>query len=183
MTLRELIETRQSDRKYDSERPVPRDVVERILEMARLAPSGTNSQPWYFVVVDEPELRDQVASAVSSTILGGMNKFAYSAPVLILLVEERGNLEGITGSFLLNKHLPAYDLGIVAGFITLAATEEGLGSCIMGWTNEKKLRKILGIPKNKSIPLVISLGYSLQETRVKKRKPIEGIRSYNRYKD
>ena len=183
MTLKELVEARQSDRKYDPDRPVPREVVERILEMARLAPSGTNSQPWHFVIVDEPELRDQVASAVASTVLGGMNKFAYAAPVLIVMVEEPGNFEGKAGSFLLNKHLAAYDLGIAASYITLAATEEGLGSCIMGWVNESKLRNILGVPKSKHIPLVISLGYSLQEKRNKKRKPIEEIRSYNSYKE
>lgn len=183
MILKELVKTRQSDRKYDPNRPVSREVIERILDLARLAPSGTNSQPWYFVVVDQPSLRDQVASAVSSTVLGGMNKFAYAAPVLIVLVEEPGNFEGKAGSFLLNKHLPAYDLGIVASYITLAATEEGLGSCIMGWVNENKIRKILGVPKSKHIPMVISLGYSLQETRNKKRKPLEEIRSYNSYKE
>lgn len=182
MNLKELVEARQSDRKYDPDRPVPREVIERILEIARLAPSGTNSQPWHFIVVDKPELRDQVASAVTSTVLGGMNKFAYTAPVLIVLVEEPGNLEGRAGSFLLNKHLPSYDLGIVASYITLAATSEGLGSCIIGWTDEKKLQKILGVPKSKNTPLVISLGYSLQEKRNKKRKPMEEIRSYNSYK-
>ncbi|MBR8712647.1 nitroreductase family protein [Porphyromonas levii] len=183
MTLKELVEARQSDRKYDPSRTIEREVIERILECARLAPSGTNSQPWHFVVVDEPELRDKVASAVSSTLLGGMNKFAYSAPVLIVMVEEPANVEGKAGSILLRRHLPAYDLGIAASYITLAATEEGLGSCIMGWLNQRKLRNILGVPKRKNIPLVIALGYSLQEKRDKKRKPIEEIRSYNSYKE
>lgn len=182
MSFRELAETRQSDRKYDS-RPIAREVIERILETARLAPSATNSQPWRFVVVDEPQLIRQVAEALTSSLLGSMNRFAASAPVLIVLVEEPGNIAGRAGSVLLRNHLPAYDLGIVSSYITLAATEEGLGSCIMGWVNQSKLRKVLGISKSKSVPLVIALGYSLQERREKKRKPMVQIRSYNSYKD
>ncbi|MDO5017259.1 MAG: nitroreductase family protein [Porphyromonas sp.] len=183
MSFRELAEQRQSDRRYDESRPVPREVIDRILDTARLAPSATNSQPWRIVVVDEPQLRDQVAATLTSPLVGSMNKFAVGVPVLLVLVEEPGNIAGKAGNLLLNKHLPAYDLGILSAYITLAAREEGLGSCIMGWVNQKQLRKVLGLPKHKNVPLVISLGYSLQPTRSKKRKSLEEIRSFNSYKE
>lgn len=181
MSLQELATLRQSDRKYDPTKPVSRETIERILQVARLAPSATNSQPWHFVVVDEPSLRDQVAGALTSTFTGSMNKFATTAPVLLVLVEEPANTTGKVGSLLLNKHLPAYDIGIVASYITLAAQEEGLGSCIIGWVDEKRVRKILSIPRSKKVPLVISLGYTTEMRREKKRKPLSELISYNKY--
>lgn len=181
MSLQDLAATRQSDRKYDENRPVPREVIERILEVARLAPSATNSQPWHFIVVDDPTTRAEVAATLTTPLVPGMNKFAATAPVLLVLVEESPNAAGKAGSLLLNKHLPAYDIGIVASYITLAARDEGLGSCIMGWVNERKLRKVLGVSRGKKLPLVISLGYSVQELRAKKRKPLSELLSYNKY--
>ena len=97
MDIYEIINHRQSDRQYDPERPVEPEKIRRILEAARIAPSACNAQPWHFIVVDEPELRNQVADAVASRILG-MNHFTKQAPVHILVVEERPNFtSGIGG--------------------------------------------------------------------------------------
>ena len=85
MDIYEIINHRQSDRQYDPERPVEPEKIRRILEAARIAPSACNAQPWHFIVVDEPELRNQVADAVASRILG-MNHFTKQAPVHILVV-------------------------------------------------------------------------------------------------
>lgn len=182
MSFIELANNRQSHRKYDPNRPVPRELIEQILDIARIAPSATNSQPWHFIVVDEPELKSKVAKALTSVVTGSMNKFAASAPVLIVVVEEPANPIGKMGNLLLSKHLPAYDLGIVASYIALAATEAGLGSCIMGWVDEPKVRGLLGISGKKRVPLVISLGYSLEKQKSKKRKALSEILSYNKYK-
>ena len=86
MDIYEIINHRQSDRQYDPERPVEPEKIRCILEAARIAPSACNAQPWHFIVVDEPELRNQVADAVASRILG-MNHFTKQAPVHILVVE------------------------------------------------------------------------------------------------
>lgn len=182
MTFKELATQRQSNRKYDQNKPLPREVIERILEVARLAPSATNSQPWHFILVDDPETLSEVAKTLTSPLTGSMNKFAATAPALLVLVEEPANISGKAGSILLNKHLPAYDIGIISSYIALAAQEEGVGSCIMGWVDEKKLRKILGVPRGKKLPLVIALGYSIEEQRTKKRKPLSELLSYNKYK-
>ncbi|MDN4754302.1 nitroreductase family protein [Porphyromonadaceae bacterium W3.11] len=181
MNFYELINHRQSDRKYDSSRPIPRDVIDRIINAARLAPSATNSQPWHFIVVDEPELKSKVASALTSTLTGNMNKFATEASALIVILEEPANAMGKMGNLILKKHFPHIDLGIAASHIVLAAAEEGIGSCIIGWVNEKKVRELLDIPNKKAVPLVISLGYSLEEPKQKKRKALGEISSYNGY--
>jgi nitroreductase len=178
-TFLELVQNRQSDRAY-LDKPVENEKLERILEAARLAPSACNSQPWKFIVVTDPEKRMQVADATASKILS-MNHFTKQAPVQLVLVEENANLTSTVGGWATNKHYPHIDLGIVAAHISLAAADEGLGSCIIGWCDEKKVKKALEVPKSKRVMLVILLGYSNQPLREKKRKTKEEIVSYDKY--
>ena len=182
MDIYEIINHRQSDRQYDPERPVEPEKIRRILEAARIAPSACNAQRWHFIVVDEPELRNQVADAVASRILG-MNHFTKQAPVHILVVEERPNFTSGIGGLIKDKQFPLLDIGIAAAHITLAATAEGLGSCILGWFDEKAIKKLLDIPSSKRVILDILIGYSNQEHLPKKRKPIDSIVTYNQYKN
>ena len=63
----------------------------------------------------------------------------------------------------------------------LQAAAEGLGTCMLGWFNEPKVKKLLNIPKSKRVPLIITLGYPASETREKRRKDIDDIVSYNTY--
>ena len=164
----ELVQHRQSDRAY-LDKPVETDKLNRILEAARLAPSACNSQPWKFIVVTDPEKRLQVAEATVSKLLS-MNHFTVQAPVQLIVIEDSANFSSSVGGWATNKHYPHIDLGIAAAHISLAAADEGLGSCIIGWCNEKRIRKALDIPKNKRVMLVILLGYSAQPLREKKRK-------------
>lgn len=176
MNLYELIQKRQSDRKYDS-RPVNRDMVIKCLEAARLAPSACNSQPWKFVVVDEPELLKEMASAAAGM---GMNKFAAQAPVIVAVVLEKMNFTASIGSVIKDKEYSLLDVGIAVEHFCLQATELGLGTCILGWFDEKKVKKLLGIG-NRRVPLLITLGYAAGEHRQKSRKSLEEISSWNKY--
>jgi nitroreductase len=178
-TFLELVQNRQSDRVF-LDKSVEKEKIERILEAARLAPSACNSQPWKFVVVTNPEKRTLVADATASKVLS-MNHFTKQAPVQLVLIEEDSNFTSSVGGILKNKHYPHIDLGIAASHISLAATDEGLGSCIVGWCNEKKVRKALDIPRNKRVLLVIFLGYSNQTLRTKNRKTMEEIASWEKY--
>lgn len=180
MNLLDLIKSRQSDREFDTARPVEADKLTRILEAGRLAPSACNAQPWKFIVVNDPELKNKVADCTSNRVLG-MNHFTKQAPVHILIVEERANLTSSIGSLVKKKEFPQIDIGIAAAHICLAAKAEGLGSCIIGWFNEKKLRPLLGIPSSKRILLDILIGYSTQPLREKQRKTAEEVISYNKY--
>lgn len=178
MDFLELVNARQSDRAYDKSRPVEREKLERILEAARLSPSACNAQPWKFVVVDDPELSVKVGKATAGL---GMNKFAKDAPVHILIVEESMNITSMLGSKIKDKYFPLVDIGIAAAHISLAAESEGLGSCILGWFDEKGIKKLLGIPEKKRLLLDITIGYSMKPKRPKSRKPKEKVISYNKY--
>jgi len=174
------IQKRYSLRKYASD-PVEKDKVERCLEAARLAPSACNAQPWTFVVVDQPELKEQVAQTARASTLG-MNKFAAEAPVIIAIVMEPANITSTLGSKIKRKHYPLIDIGIAAEHFCLQAVEEGLGTCMIGWLNEKKAKKLLGVPASKRIPLLISLGYPQEpKDKTKQRKPFDKVVRYNTY--
>ncbi|KGN75138.1 nitroreductase [Porphyromonas macacae] len=169
-----LVTSRQSDRKFDSERAIDRSVLLKIIEAARLAPSATNSQPWSFILVTDAETRQKVASRCGTTLVP-INHFARQAPAQIVVVEERSNWTSRIGNKLQGERFSDYDLGITTAHIVLAAEAAGLGSCILGLFREKKLRQELGIPDSKRIALVILLGYSKDPKRLKKRKPIDSI--------
>ncbi len=179
MSFLDLVKKRQSDRAF-LDKPVETDKLDRIIEAARLAPSACNGQPWKLIVVTDPEKRHKIADAATSKMLS-MNHFSKQAPVQIVLIEENSNFTSTVGGWMKNKHYPHLDLGIVASHICLAAADEGLGSCMLGWCDEKKVRKVLEIPSNKRVMLVILLGYSNQPLRDKNRKTTEEIVSENKY--
>lgn len=181
MDFLELVSSRQSVRAFDPDRAVEKEKLDRIIEIARLAPSACNAQPWSFVLVDDPELKNKIADATSSRVLG-MNHFTKQAPIHLLLVEEKVNLSSGIGGWIKKKDYAQLDLGIVAAHIVLAAQEEGLGSCIVGWFDEDKVRDLLHIPTSKRVWLDIVIGYSTQPLRKKSRKPVDKILSRNSYK-
>ena len=179
MDFNSLVSSRQSDRGYLN-KPVEKAKLLNILECARLAPSACNAQPWHIIVVDDPSRRDQIADATSEKILG-MNHFTKQAPVHIVLVEEPANFTSSFGSWIKRKHYPLIDIGIISEHICLAAAAEGLGSCMIGWFDEAKVKKICRVPDSKRVQLIITIGYSAVKTRTKIRMPLDKIVSYNGY--
>lgn len=181
MNFIELVKKRQSVRSY-SDKAVSREKLERCIEAARLAPSACNAQPWKFIVVDEPELRKQVATETYNDI-APFNKFALQAPAVVVIVMERPNVISQLGGRIKNKDYYLFDIGIAAEHFCLQAAEEELGTCMIGWFNEKKIKKILNIPDGRSVGLIITVGHPKAETvREKKRKSKEEITVYNQYR-
>lgn len=179
MTFFELVKQRQSSRKY-SPRLVEHEKIQRCIEAARLAPSACNSQPWTFVVVDEPELCGKVARETYSAVIP-FNRFVSQAPAIVAIVMENPTVISQIGGRIRNKDFYLIDTGIAAEHFCLQAAEEGLGTCMLGWFNEKNVQKLLNIPKNKRIGLLITVGYSESRLREKIRKPINKILKYNSY--
>ena len=175
MDFNELITKRQSERKYDT-RPVESDKIMQCIEAVRMAPSACNAQPWKFIVVDEPELKKHLSSAAASM---GMNKFVIEAPVIVAIVLEKPNAMSKIGSVLKGKEYTLIDIGIAVTHFCLQATDLGLGTCIIGWFDEKKVRKLLNIPGKKRIPLLLTVGYSTDELRKKQRKELNVIYGKN----
>ncbi len=176
-----LIQKRQSVRKY-ADRPVEQEKLHRCLEAARLAPSASNSQPWTFVVVTEPELVQNVARETYGP-LASFNTFVPQAPVIIVLVIEKMKTVTQVGAWLKDREYALIDIGIAAEHLCLQAAEDGLGTCMLGWFNEKPIKKLLSIPDKKRIGLLITLGYPPDDytLRNKSRKEFDEVVRLNRY--
>jgi len=175
----DLLRSRQSERKY-LDRPVEREKILRITEAGRLSPSACNGQPWHFIVVDDAAVREEVAAATESEILR-MNQFVRQAPVLIVVVRGKSNLTSRAGDLIKQMDYSLIDIGIAAASMVYQATAEGLGTCILGWFDQKKIKKALGIPSPKKVELVISVGYTDNRLREKIRKPPGETTTFNRY--
>jgi nitroreductase len=177
----ELITQRQSVRKYTS-KPVEPEKLHRCLKAARLAPSASNSQPWRFIVVNEPELVQKVAKETAGP-LATFNNFVAEAPVIVAIVIEKMKTVTQVGAYLKDREYALIDIGIAAEHFCLQAAEEGLGTCMLGWFNEKPIKQLLNIPKNKRIGLLITLGYAPEDytLREKRRKGMEEVVEYNKY--
>ena len=176
VSFAELAKMRQSDRKYKNQ-PVEKEKLIQCLETARISPSANNSQPWKFIVVDDFEKKEQIAEC---SIGLGMNKFTHQCPVLVAVVLEQQNFMSTIGSMIKNKNHSLFDIGIAVNQFCLQAADLGLGTCIIGWFDEKKIKKILGV-RNRRIPLLISVGYPDAPTRDKVRKPLDVMSSWNEY--
>ncbi|HNR41564.1 MAG TPA: nitroreductase family protein [Bacteroidales bacterium] len=174
-----LILRRQSERKY-SNKPVEPDRLERIIEAGRMAPSACNAQPWKFVVATDAEVIAGLAKAASAKLLG-MNGFVGQANVIVVIVREKPNITSRVGGVVKSKDYSSFDVGIAVNSMILQAAAEGIGSCIIGWFDEKEVKRILGIPSSRRVDLMITLGYPEGERRNKKRKPGDVTVSYNRY--
>lgn len=170
MDFLEIANARQSCRSYDP-RPVEDEKLNAVLEAVRLAPSACNSQP-YHLTVCKGEAAKAAAKACQGMV---MNKFAPQAPVLIVISEQPYSKSAGLGAKMKNNDYRSIDIGIAAAYLTAEATAQGLGSCILGWIDDKKLREITGL--DAPARLVITLGYAAEgETlRVKTRKSLEKL--------
>lgn len=171
MNFTEIAEARQSCRSYDENRPVEQEKLDAILNAARLAPSACNGQPYHLTVC-----RGEAAKAAAAATMGmGMNKFASQAPVLIVISEMPYVKSAAVGAKVKGNDYRSIDIGIAAAYITAEATAQGLGSCILGWLDDKKLREVCGLEY--PARLVITLGYAKdsETIRTKKRKPLSEL--------
>ncbi len=177
----ELADRRRSVRRYAA-RPIEADKIRRCLEAARLAPSACNSQPWMFIVIDNPELKDQVAAATGGGVLP-LNHFTRQAPVLVAVLAEQPNLSSRAGAIVKTKPFPLMDAAIATEHFCLQAAEEGLGTCILGWFDEDRVRSLLNVPATSRPLLILTLGYSDPDASVpgRQRKSIEAISARNVY--
>jgi len=180
MGFLEIAQERKSVREYQA-KEVEREKLINCVEAARLSPSACNSQPWKFIIVDEPEQKEKVSEATSNKLLP-INKFVKTAPVIVVVISEPGNLPSRLGGLIKQKEFESIDLGIATEHFCLQATSEGLGTCIIGWFDEKKLKNFLQIPDNKKVGLLITVGYPEKgEQKRKKRKDLNEMISFNRY--
>lgn len=169
MELYEAIENRYSVRAYQ-DKPVEQAMLDRVLGAARLAPSGSNRQPWKFVVVRDAETRAKLIAACCD------QAFVGKAPVVIAGV-------GLAPDRSMRCDVPGdpVDVAIAMEHIALAATAEGLGTCWIGAFAQDSVRDLLGVPKDAKVIEVMTLGHPADEPGPKSRKPIDEIVCYEKF--
>ena len=164
MNFTEIAQTRQSCRSYDATRAVEQEKLDAILASARLAPSACNAQPYHITVC-----RGDAAKAAAKAVQGmGMNKFASDCPVMLVISEASYNATAALGAKVKDNDYRSIDIGIMTAYLTAEATAQGLSTCILGWLDDKELRKICGIEEK--VRLVISLGYAKAEDKLRQKK-------------
>ena len=171
MNFNEIAKTRQSCRYFDNTKQVEDEKIQAILESTILSPSACNAQPYHFTVC-KGEKAKEVAEATRGM---GMNKFTTDVPVMIVISEEAYNKTAGVGAILKDNDYRSIDIGIACAYLTAEATAQGLETCILGWLDDKKIRKICNLKH--PVRLVVALGYPKEnyELREKKRKSFDEL--------
>ncbi len=172
MEFTELIHTRESIRNYDPERPVPEEILRKILDAGRLAPSACNYQPWKFILISSPGMLEKVKACYQSEWIKG-------APHILAVV-------GIKDKAW-NRSFDGYnsvevDAAIAMTHIILAAANEGVATCWVAAFNTTRLSKVLNTGINQIIVGITPLGYpgsELKTGRIKKRKSLEEVTEFS----
>ncbi len=170
MEVYAAISTRKSVRAFQ-DREVPEEVVSRLFEATRLAPSASNRQEWRFVVVRDSETRKRLALAARG------QGFVGDAPIVVACCAE-------TDGHMMSCGQLSYpiDVTIAIDHLTLCATTEGLGTCWIGAFDEGQVKEILGIPRQIRVVALLPVGYPQDPAPVEKsRLSIEKIVKYERW--
>ena len=203
MDVLEAIRQRRSIRKFRPD-PVPEEALDRLLDAARLAPSGSNRQARKLVVVRDAETRARVAAACSFVRTTGevrVQQHIAEAPVVIVacgreqdataMYYREGKLAIASGREIQEQSGGAMaplgscflvDLAIALDHLSLAAVAEGLGGCWVMAADERQLKEILGIPVDIRAPIVMTLGYPDESPDPRPRKALDEVVSYDRYR-
>lgn len=169
MNIYDTIMTRRSVRAYQ-DKPIPEEVLERLLEATRWAPSANNLQPWKLIVVHDAQKRHDLAVAA-------MNQtFLAQAPVVLAAVS-------LAPGHIMTCDVPLYpvDVSIAVDHLTLAAAAEGLGTCWIGAFRQDPVRQILDVPETCKVVILTPLGYPADEPAARTRKSIAELVCYDTF--
>lgn len=164
MDVFEAVRTVLAVRRYQ-DRPIPEEVIARILESARLTATSMNAQPWHFVAVTEPETLRRLGQAVKT------GRFVADAPLAVAVAVERASRFGVS------------DASRAVQSMVLTAWDEGVGSVWTGWSGMDEVREILEIPDTYDVIAVVPFGYPVEDRTAgrKDRKPAEEVLSRERF--
>jgi nitroreductase len=164
MSLVDVVLSRRSIRSYE-EREIPEDVLDKILEAGRRAPSADNRQPWRFIVLTDYEVKEELSK-------GSWNSFVKDSPVTIV---------GCADTSGLAKKWSVVDTSIALQNMVIAAWSMGVGSCWVGDFEEEKVKQLLSIPDRWKVVALVSFGYPAEQPQPRRKKPIEEIVSFDKF--
>lgn len=177
----ESIENRRSIRKY-LDKPIEDEKIIQLIESGRLAPSGSNTQPWHFVIVKSEWTRQKLAEVSHN------QKWMLAAPILIVCVADIRVRISDEIHLTLDEQSPQEevkqiirDTSIAMEHILLEASNLGLGTCWVAWFTQEEIRPILNIPSDKYVVGIITVGYADEEPKARPRKKIEEIIHYENW--
>ncbi|MDQ7094797.1 nitroreductase family protein [Desulfosporosinus sp. PR] len=174
----EQIKNRRSIRRY-LEKPVDDGLIMQLLESARLAPSGDNTQPWHFIVVKSEHTRQKLVEVSNN------QKWMLTAPVFIVCVADIRSRITDNVQISLHEDSPELELkqiirdtSIAIEHIVLEANNLGLGTCWVAWFTQEEIRPILNIPNDKYVICILTLGYAGESPKDRPRKKLEEVIHY-----
>jgi nitroreductase len=164
MSIVDVVLNRRSIRSYEP-KEIPKDVLDKILEAGRQAPSAANKQPWHFIVLTDSEIKKELSK-------GMFNRFIKDAPVTVV---------GCAHKDIIARKWSIVSTTIALQNMVVAAWTMGIGSCWVGDFNEEKIKKLLNIPESWNIVALVSFGYPAEKPQPRKKKTIEEIVSFNKF--
>lgn len=170
-TFKKLVETRQSCREFN-DKPIDKKALNEVINLAKLAPSACNSQPWKMYVITDPNKLTQVAESLQER---GRNLFTSGAKAFVAIAEKEAKLKPDIEKKFDRNHFVKYDIGELVAYLTLGAKAKGMETCIIGWINHEKLKTALNLPENEVCNVVVAFGNSDIAIREKARKNNEDI--------
>jgi nitroreductase len=165
LSLLDVILSRRSIRKY-TDKEIPQDILQQVLEAGRQAPSAVNRQPIRFVVVTDSEVKNELSK-------GLFGKHIKDASVVVVGCADEKSI--LTGKW------AVVDVTIAMENIVIAAWSLGIGSCWVGSFSEEKTKELLKIPNKWKVVALLTLGYPAEEPKAKNRKPFEELYSFNKF--
>ena len=183
MDFSTMMETRRSCRAYQNQ-PVSRENLLKIVEAGRLTPSACNSQPWKFIVIDEPHAKELLCDAL--VVKGGHSGCSWreQVPAFIVLCEIAAKVVPFVQDYYGDtQHFAPGDIGAAAMNMCHQAMELGLSTCILGLNDQEKMERHFGIPAGHTARLVLAVGYASEGQAMpnKVRKPLEEVCSFNHW--
>ena len=169
MDVYEAIQSRRSVRAYQG-KPIPEDMLRRVLEAARQAPSARNRQEWRFIVVQDAGRRKALAKAARN------QEFVAQAPVCLAFCATENDYVMTCG-----QQAGPIDTSIALAYVTLAAAAEGLGTCWLGAFEEGAVKQLLGVPAAARVVAMSPLGYPAESPAARPRKPFDEVVRFERW--
>jgi nitroreductase len=165
MSLVDVVLSRRSIRRYEK-KDVPNEVLDRILEAGRQAPSAANRQPRHFIILTDQEMKQELST-------GLFNRFIKDSPITIVGCAHVGDI--LTGKWSI------IDTSIAMQNMVIAAWAMGVGSCWIGDFKEDKVKQLLKIPAKWKVVALITFGYPAEQPKQRKKKPYEKLFSFNKF--
>ena len=180
MNIETCIKERRSVRKY-SEKEIPNEIFDEIIELARYAPSWKNSQVVRYHIIRDASVKESIAD--KCVLDFDFNAKTIKRAKALLLINVVKNISGFEkdGTFSTSKEdrWEVFDAGIATQTFCLAAHSKGIASVILGVFDEEKIGQYCNIPENEKVAALVAVGYPLEPAKpAPQRKNIEDIRSY-----